>query len=261
MKIALISLNQFWEDKEKNLDLCLEFINKASKEKVDLIIFPEMTLTGFSTNIKAIAEDKKDSKTIKLFSEIAKNRNLAIIFGVVIKEENKASNNCYFIDNFGKIQADYKKIHPFSFAGENVFYVAGDELKSVLYKDHQIGFSICYDLRFPEIYTALSKNNDIIVNIANWPKRRVEHWDTLLRARAIENQVFVIGVNRIGVDGNNLEYQKSSKIYNSNGEELASLIRDGDMEIFDIDKNYTAEFRKKFNTIDDRKTEFYKNIL
>ena len=164
MKIALISLNQYWEDKKKNLELCLEFAQKASKEKVDLIIFPEMTLTGFSTNIKAIAEDEKDSKTIKSFSEIAKHHNLAIIFGVVIKEANKASNRCYFIDNSGNIQADYKKIHPFSFAGENVFYIEGNELKSVFYKGHQIGFSICYDLRFPEIYTALSKNNDIIIN-------------------------------------------------------------------------------------------------
>ena len=110
MKIALISLNQAWEDKEKNLNSCLEFINKASEQEVDLIIFPEMTLTGFSTNIKNIAEDELESEAIKSFSTMAKSHSVAIIFGVVIKEEgNKASNRAYFLDNLGLIQASYKK--------------------------------------------------------------------------------------------------------------------------------------------------------
>lgn len=259
MKIALVSLNQYWENKEKNFNLCLDYIQKVSERKVDLIIFPEMTLTGFSNNINHITEEE-DSWTVKSFSKTAKENNIAIIFGATIKEQNKASNRAYFVDNCGNIKAIYKKIHPFSFAGEDKFYIGGNELKSVIYKDLSIGLSICYDLRFPELYSALSKNNDLIVNIANWPNKRIDHWYTLLKARAIENQLFIAGINRIGIDGNNLEYQRSSTIYNANGESIKSE-EFGNMEIFNIDKNWTKEFRSKFNTTNDKKIDFYKTIL
>lgn len=260
MKIALISLHQFWEDKEKNLQRCLYYIQKASAQKVDVIIFPEMTLTGFSNN-EAIVENEENSATLKSFCNFAINHKIAIIFGAVVKSSNSNFNSAYFIDDSGKIRANYQKIHPFSIGGENIFCEAGKKLQSISYKDINIGLTICYDLRFPELYTALTKNNDVIVNIANWPIKRLDHWLTLLKSRAIENQIFVIGVNRIGIDGNNLEYQESSVIYNANGEAIEPCLLQEEMKVFTLDKNWTKEFKSKFNTTNDRKIALYKEIL
>jgi len=260
MKIALVSLNQVWEDKKANLDLCEKYIQKASDENVNLIVFPEMTLTGFSNNISWTAEDYKNSTTIEKFSLLAKQFNIGIVFGIVIKDENKALNKTIFLDNHGNILGDYTKIHPFSFAGENKFFNSGNRLSRVNYKDINFGLTICYDLRFPELYSALGKQADVIINIANWPAKRADHWKTLLKARAIENQIFIVGVNRTGVDGNGLEYIESSSVFNANGERL-EFDEYEDMKIYVINPNWTKEFRAKFNTTIDRKVDFYKEIL
>lgn len=157
MKIALVSLNQVWEDKKANLDLCEKYIQKASDENVDLIVFPEMTLTGFSTNIGLTAEDFENSETIQTFSLLAKQFNIGIVFGVVIKNENKALNKSMFVNNNGEVLGDYTKIHPFSLAGEDKFFNAGNKLSIVNFQGVDFGLTICYDLRFPELYTALGK--------------------------------------------------------------------------------------------------------
>ncbi|MBV6493616.1 MAG: Omega-amidase YafV [Turneriella sp.] len=260
MRIALISLDQAWEDKESNLELCKKFIKQASDQCVELVVFPEMTLTGFSNNIDATAEDFETSQTIQEFQSLAKNHDIAINFGIVARDGEKALNKSIFIDNFGNVLADYSKIHPFSFAGEDRFFNAGDKLTVVEFKDFKIGLTICYDLRFPELYSALAPKCDLIVNIANWPQKRVEHWNTLLKARAIENQIFIAGVNRVGIDGNGLEYSESSMVFNANGDNL-SFEKFEDMKIFKIDKDSRIEFKNKFNTTNDRRIDLYKSIL
>jgi len=260
MKIALISLNQVWEDKKANLDLCQKYIQKASNKNVDLIVFPEMTLTGFSNNTRLTAEDFENSETIQSFSLLAKKFNIGIVFGVVIKDKNKALNKSIFADSNGEVLGNYSKTHLFSYAGEDKFFNPGNKLLAVNFKGVNFGLTICYDLRFPELYNGLARQCDVVVNIANWPKKRVEHWNTLLKARAIENQLFVAGINRIGIDNNNLEYEESSNIYNANGDtEKFDIFQD--MKIYTIDKEFTKEFKNKFNTTDDRKVEFYKGIL
>ncbi len=260
MIIATVSLNQIWEDKKANLLLCEEYIKEASSKKVDLIIFPEMTLTGFSTNISLSAEDENSSETVNKFQELSNLYHIAILFGVVIKDNKKALNESIFIDNEGSILGKYAKIHPFSFSGEDKYFNAGKKIKIINFNDFKIGLTICYDLRFPELYSALSKKSDLIINIANWPKKRVEHWNTLLKARAIENQLFIAGINRVGIDKNNLEYQESTNIYNADGEIVKYEVFK-DMKIYKIDKEFTEEFKNKFNTIDDRKIEFYKGVI
>jgi len=260
MKIALVSLNQIWENKKSNLDLCEKYIQEASEQNVDLIIFPEMTLTGFSNNIDLTSEEFGSSETIESFSSLAKKNQIAIIFGLVTKNGDKAFNKSIFIDKSGEILGDYSKIHPFSFAGEDKYFNAGNKLSVVHFGEMTIGLTICYDLRFPELYSGLAKVCELIVNIANWPAKRVDHWNTLLKAKAIENQIFIVGVNRTGIDGNGLEYIESSNIFNANGEELL-FKKYEDMKIYEIDKNWTKDFKSKFNTTNDRKTEFYKEIL
>lgn len=260
MKIALVSLNQVWEDKKANLDLCEKYIQKASDKSVDLIVFPEMTLTGFSNNISLTSEDFENSETIESFSLLSKQFNIGIVFGVVIQNEHKALNKSIFVDIEGEVLGDYTKIHPFSFAGENKFFNAGNKLSVNSFKGIKFGLTICYDLRFPEFYSVLGKQVDVVINIANWPSKRVEHWNTLLKARAIENQIFVVGVNRTGKDGNGLEYIESSKTFNANGEEV-EFEEFEDMKIYEIDTNWTKEFKTKFNTTNDRRINFYKEIL
>lgn len=260
MKLALVSLDQIWEDKDANLALCKEYITQASNEGVTLIIFPEMTLTGFSTNTMLTAEERNSSKTVEEFTRLALDYNIAIIFGVVIKEREKAVNNSIFINHDGSILAEYSKIHPFTFSGEDKYFFGGNSLAIANFLDMKIGLSICYDLRFPELYSSLASKCDLIVNIANWPSKRVEHWNTLLKARAIENQIFIAGINRVGRDANGLEYIQSSNVLNANGEKIECIEKEN-MKIYEIDKEWTKRFRDGFNTINDRKTEFYKRIL
>jgi predicted amidohydrolase len=256
MKLALVSLDQAWEDKDTNLSLCKEYIKKVSSKKVDLIIFPEMTLTGFSTNIALTAEVGYSSETIKEFSKLAHTYNIAIIFGVVIRDGDKALNNSVFMNSDGEILTRYSKIHPFTFSGENKYFNAGSSLEIVNFMDMKIGLTICYDLRFPELYSSLGNTSDLIVNIANWPSKRVDHWNILLKARAIENQIFIAGVNRVGIDGNGLGYTESSNVLNANGEKVEYIEMDG-MKVYNIEKDWTKKFKEKFNTTDDRRIEFY----
>lgn len=261
MKIALVSLDQAWEDKQKNLHFCEVYIAKAAEKKVDLIIFPEMTLTGFSNNISKIAESREDSTTLQKFQSLAKQYHISIIFGLVIKVGEKAQNRSLFIDDTGEVKGEYAKIHPFSFAGEDQFYTAGDRLVTVNLQTVRIGLTICYDLRFPELYSALAKDCDLIVNIANWPAKRIDHWNTLLKARAIENQVYIAGVNRTGEDGNSLGYVESSGVYNANGETLSPDHEYQKMKIMTVNKAWSEEFKKTFITVKDRRLELYKQII
>nr|WP_321268058.1 nitrilase-related carbon-nitrogen hydrolase [uncultured Sulfurimonas sp.] len=252
MIIATVSLEQIWEDKKDNLSNCQKFVEEASKKNAELIIFPEMTLTAFTMNIKVVSEIEPDSFTIKSFQKLAIENKIAIVFGVIIKEEDKASNRLYFLSKEGKILGNYKKIHPFTFANEDKYFNAGQNPQIVEYNGVKFGLSICYDLRFSSLYQYYTlKETDCILNIANWPVKRIDHWNTLLKARAIENQQFIIGVNRTGKDANNLEYIESSNIYNANGEKLSCKNQNNEIKVFNIDLSYTKEFKKIFNTVQD----------
>jgi len=260
MTIATVSLEQLWEEKEENLLLCQSYIEEAASKAVDLIIFPEMTLTGFSTHIDFTAEEERHSKTIQSFQELAQTFKIAILFGVVVKDNLKALNKSIFLDSDGSILADYAKIHPFSFSGEDNYFNPGQRISTFQFQGLNIGLSICYDLRFPELYSALAKKSDIIINIANWPQKRVQHWKTLLQARAIENQTYIIGVNRTGVDGNALKYEESSNIFNANGDTV-TFEQSGNMKIHNIDKAWTQKFKSNFSTVQDRQESLYREII
>ena len=261
MRVALVSLDQVWENKDQNLLACRLFLQQAKEQNAELVIFPEMTLTAFSMNISSTAEDSQHSKTVESFQSLAQEFQIAIVFGVVYQDADKATNNAIMIDRAGAIKASYSKIHPFTFAGEDKVFNGGDEICFAQFEQMTIGLTICYDLRFPEIYGALGKHCDLIINIANWPGRRVDHWNALLKARAIENQIFIVGVNRTGVDGKGLEYKKSSQVINPNGELLTPVISEDQIDIFDIDPSFIGQFRETFSTTQDRKTSLYKSIL
>lgn len=261
MKVALISLNQKWEDKVCNLQRCAELIARAAEFGADMVIFPEMTLTGFTMNTQLSAEDADESPSVAAFSTLAKNHHVWLVVGVVISDAGKAANTLVAFSSEGEELARYVKIHPFSFAGENNHFQPGSQLTKMQMPEFKLGFSICYDLRFPELYSALAKDCDVLVNIANWPKRRVIHWKALLQARAIENQAFVIGVNRIGVDGKGLEYERSSVVIDANGEFLKPVLTEAELDIYEIKRQDLLDFRHGFSTRQDRLPDLYRSII
>lgn len=261
MRIALASMNQEWEDKKANFDKCRLLCSIAKSEGADIVVFPEMTLTGFSMNVKATAERRECSETISLFKTLAQELSIALIAGVTFWEVDKASNNAFFVDGEGEIKELYTKIHPFSFAGEDKVFNGGDKLCVVDFGSLSLGITICYDLRFPELFGALGRKCNLIINIANWPEKRISHWHALLKARAIENQVFMAGVNRIGVDGCGSVYVKSSEVIDADGVNLVPIFSCGELDIFDVCKKSLTEFRLHFSTTQDRRSELYKHFL
>lgn len=261
MKIILISLNQAWEDQKSNREKVLNCLESVKEQQADWIIFPEMTLTGFTMNARKYAEAPECSSTIRFFAECAQKYHVYIAFGVILKGKYKSTNNLIVVSPEGKTEANYAKIHPFSFAHENDFYEAGRKIVTVSIKGITVGLSICYDLRFPELFQALSKKAQVIVNIANWPEKRVEHWYALLKARAIENQAYFIGVNRTGKDGNGLEYRHSSEIVDMNGKLIESVKLKEECDLYEIDPRQVEQYRKDFPVKQDRRTDFYKSVL
>ncbi len=260
MRISLISLDQAWEDKTENKRQCEHIVKLSSEKKVDLVVFPEMTLTGFSMNTAKIAEKLKGSETIDFFQQLALKNNIAIVFGVVVEERDRASNRLLLISPNGDIKVNYTKIHPFSYSSEDKYYTKGQNLGQTIFKGINLGFSICYDLRFPELYQGLSEFSEVIITIANWPKKRIEHWEALLKARAIENQSIMVGVNRIGTDGNGIEYVKSSMVFSEAGYMIEPEFTLENADIYNIDTNSVSLSRSEFPMKNDRRKSLYKTF-
>jgi len=260
VKIALISLKQAWLDKTKNLEKCRKLLIKASEQGAKLALFPEMTLTGYSLEIATTAEEPENSWTIKEFQKLAKQFGIAIVFGLAVKNGQKAKNRAICIDANGEILATYDKIHPFSFAKEERLFDGGKALANTTIDGVRLSFNICYDLRFAELFTSQAAHTDIFVNIANWPEVRVEHFTTLLKARAIETQSFVIGVNRIGSEPNGTKYLKSSVCYDPYGKKVAKTYGSKELDVVNIDVEEVNKYRAKFSAVKDRRAELYKNL-
>jgi predicted amidohydrolase len=253
MRIALVSLDQKWEDKKENRTRVLAAVQYAVENKVELAVFPEMTLTGFSMQTQVIGEISAQSETLQWFQQVAAQFQIAMIFGyVVLPETDKALNRCVFLSPHGDVLCNYDKIHPFSHSGEDIYYQQGRTLGVSLWHDVSWGLTICYDLRFPQLYQLLSERCSVVINIANWPEHRIMHWYTLLRARAIENQVFMIGVNRVGSDPTGLHYTQSSCVYSPFGEEIIPQQSDACCHICDIDLTEVQRIRSTYPFLQDR---------
>jgi omega-amidase len=261
MNIALCSLDQFWEDKQKNRSKCLSAITRAKAGKADVIIFPEMTMTGFSMNTGLIAEGFKKSDTLNWFREQARIFEIYIVFGIVITGKRKPLNSCIVINRTGSIVGLYAKVHTFSYADEDQHYDRGAKIAACKIMTEKIGLTICYDLRYPEVYTSLAKSCSAILNIANWPAERIDHWTTLLRARAIENQLYIFGVNRRGIDGKGIKYIKSSIAVSPRGEIIPPDSKGNDLDLYSIDFNAVKSYRKVFPALKDRRPSIYKKYL
>lgn len=251
MKIAMMQFSPIWESKEVNMNYIEEKTNSLDTN-TDLLIFPEMTLTGFTMNSKEHSEEI-DGKSIKFFIELSRKLKTDIIAGIIENDDSSYYNSLFHFDKQGLIKAVYRKIHPFSLAEEDKFFTSGNDIVISSFKNHKIGLSICYDLRFPELYRLNVKEGaEVMINIANWPVKRIEHWKSLLKTRAIENQSFMVGVNRIGNDPYQT-YNGCSAVFSPMGNEI--IISENEEKTIYSDLNFkeVKEVREKLGFINDIK--------
>lgn len=256
MKVALTQMDIVWEEKKANKVTCERLVREAAGVGAELIVFPELTLTGFSMNTERLGE-RVPGETESFFQAISKKYGIAIVFGYIEKTSKKARNIMEMVYG-GSTLFKYAKIHPFSFGEESLYYEGGDDLAMAEFQGMKIGGLICYDLRFPEVFQALSRSCQVICVIASWPEARAEHWKTLLKARAIENQCFILGVNRVG-EGGGLSYTHSSYVFDPYGKMIAG----GTSELLygDVDFQQAEMYRKEFQVKMDRREELYKKLL
>lgn len=248
MKTALIQTPLFWENPIKNRVYLNEQINSIS-QYVDLIVLPEMFTSGFTMNPKNVAETMQ-GETISWLKELAKSKNCAITGSLVIEENEHYFNRLVFVFPSGEIQI-YDKRHLFTLAGEDKVYTSGKEKLIVDYKGFKICPLICYDLRFP-VFSRNVEDYDVLIYVANWPKPRVNAWDILLKARAVENMSYVIGVNRVGLDDNNLEYVGHSQAIDFLGNFIQEPQETKEIFIVELDKEKLLETRSKLAFLNDK---------
>ena len=248
MNVALIQTDIIWENPSENRKNLEEKI-KALNESIDLIVFPEMFTSGFTMHPNLVAKTM-NGVTVLWLKNIAKTKNCAITGSLVIVENGNLYNRMVFVFPNGEIQ-HYDKKHLFTLAGEDKIYTSGKEKVIVNYKDFKICLQVCYDLRFP-VFSRNTENYDLLIYVANWPKVRTNAWDILLKARAVENVSYVIGVNRIGTDNNNFEYIGHSQIIDELGNFILKPTENEGVFIADFDKNKMLETRNKLNFLDDR---------
>lgn len=248
MKIALFSTSLVWENPAKNRTNFEQKINSIN-EVIDLIVLPEMFTSGFTMNPKRVAETIQ-GETVSWLKQVAKAKNCAITGSLVISENENYYNRLLFVFPDGKIEF-YDKRHLFTLAGEDKVYTSGKEKLIVAYKGFKICPLICYDLRFP-VFARNVENYDLLLYVANWPKPRVNAWDILLKARAVENMSYVIGVNRIGNDNNNLEYVGHSQAIDFFGNYLVEPQENEGVFIVEIDKEKQDETRSKLAFLNDK---------
>lgn len=249
LKIAAIQTTQFWGDIEKNL---AHFQNKidAIEEGVDIVLLPEMFSTSFSMNTD-LAESES-GKAVSWLLKVSQEKSITVMATVMIKENNQFFNR-FFVVQSGSIIARYNKRHLFRHAGETDKYTAGDERVIIAYKGWKILLQTCYDLRFP-VFTRNKFEEDgflydAIIYLANWPERRSYAWSNLLQARAIENQVFAVGVNRLGVDGNDITYNGQSASYDPWGNLIWNGKDEDKVTIIKWDFQELIKLRTTFNTL------------
>jgi omega-amidase len=250
MKIALVQYAPVWEDKTRNKEIINSLLEKT--ENISCYIFPELTLTGFTMHSKKFAESQ-EGDSYEYFAGIATSKNADVLAGMIEDYKGNSYNSLLHISAEGRIKAVYRKIHPFTYSTENQHFSAGDSTAITNIKGIKTGLSICYDLRFPELYRLYAKERvELLINIANWPIYRIEHFKALLKARAIENQSYMVGVNRTG-DDPKFKYNGNSFVFDPMGKEIAGGKEDVSILLADISPEYVHEVREKLPFLDDIK--------
>ncbi|WP_458628525.1 amidohydrolase [Winogradskyella sp. PC D3.3] len=249
LNVAIIQTDLVWENPEENRRVLNHKIN-AILTKVDLIVLPEMFTSGFTMNPDKVAETM-DGDTLTWLKEKANEKQAVIMGSLVISEHDNFYNRMVCVEPSGRITT-YDKRHTFTLAGEHKVYTAGTEKVIFNYRGWKICPLVCYDLRFP-VWARNVEDYDVLIYVANWPKVRIKAWDALLEARAIENMTYCVGVNRVGLDGNNHEYSGHSAAYDVLGNRMDDLSENEDATaIVVLEKDTITKYREKLNFLNDR---------
>lgn len=273
MRVALCQTEIAYEKKEVNFIKAGRMIESAVAQGAELVLLPEMSFTGYSMNTGVTKEKAEDSPTIHLMQGYAQNYRTAIGFGWVSAPENeeeadanammgtaaldaaKCQNHYTVIGADGTILADYVKIHPFSPKGEDIAFRGGTKIERFELGGITFGLSVCYDLRFPELYSELTRKAEVVIVAANWPKARAEHWKILMKARALETQSYFLGVNCVGTQGTD-EYEGDSMVVNPDGHVMIEKANEEIILIADIPAT-VLEQRLTFPVRSDRRDDLY----
>lgn len=258
LTITTIQTNLHWEDKTANLQMLEEKVNSI-KEKTEVVVLPEMFSTGFSMKPELLAETM-EGETVQWMKRIAAEKKViltgSVIIGQTVTVRPEYYNRLIWMLPNGQY-GYYDKRHLFAFAGEDEHYTAGTKRLIASVKGWKINLLVCYDLRFPvwSRQVPLSAGGegqgvrfeyDVLIYVANWPEKRIHAWKTLLQARAIENQCYVVGVNRVGDDGNNIHYSGDSMVIDPMGEVLHHKKDEEDIFNVTLDKDHLNAVRKTF---------------
>lgn len=246
MKITILQRDIVWADPTQNVQRADEAID--GNPGSDLYVLPEMFSTGFCTQPEGIAEPA-ENRTVSWMKAKASQTGAAVAGSIAVHEDGRYYNRFHFVTPDGNVTT-YDKKHLFTFGGEHNRFTAGSERVIVAYKGFRILLEICYDLRFP-VWSRNRGDYDMIIYVASWPTPRVEAWKALLTARAIENQCYVAGVNRVGEDpGNN--YCGGSRVIDPYGKIMAECEDGREMEVTaEVDMEVLEAFRAKFPVLDD----------
>ena len=242
LTIAGLNLDISWKNKDQNFSKIEQDFQNV---EADILLLPEMFSTGFCMDAEEIAD--RNEETLSWMQHFAQQHNIAVAGSASIKENGRFYNRFYFVKPDRSFDY-YDKRHLFSYSGEDKIYYPGNARKVIKYKGFNILLQVCYDLRFP-VFQRNGGDYDLMLNVANWPKTRVDAWRTLLKARSIENQSYVFGLNRIGTDGNSLEYEESSLVYFPDGEEISE--KKGNFVIANFNLDHLKSYREKFPFLKD----------
>jgi predicted amidohydrolase len=252
LTISIIQANLQWENKSANLAMFEQKI-MAIKERTEIVILPEMFSTGFSMRPEVLAENMQ-GETIAWMKRVSAEKRIILTGSVIIEEAGKYYNRLIWMLPDGQYGI-YDKRHRFAYAGEDDHYTAGSKRLIASVKGWKINLLVCYDLRFPVWARQQSQPQgpeyDVLIYVANWPERRNHAWKTLLQARAIENQSYVIGVNRVGEDGNGIYHSGDSMVADAMGEVLYQKKDDEDVYTITLQKEPLESIRQKLPFLKD----------
>jgi predicted amidohydrolase len=258
MQVIGLQIDSVWENKAATHEKVLKLLDKAKPQPGALVVLSEMFATGFSMNVAEIHDDA--GETQNFLSRTAAERKIHLMGGVVTTDKSgmevRGRNEAVVYSPEGKEIARYCKLQPFSLGGESEHYVAGDQICLFQCRDFTVAPFICYDLRFPEVFRpAAAKGANLIVVIASWPSVRDDHWVTLLKARAIENLAYVVGVNRCGNDPK-LYHSGRSMIYDPHGRAMADAGSEEGWIEAQLELQTLLDWRRKFPALNDMRRDF-----
>lgn len=261
LRVTLVQADQGWEDKQANLNHFSQLL--ATTSETDLILLPEMFHTAFTMNGEQLAESMDDSSALNWMKLLAFEKQAAVYTSFIARENGRLFNRGIFMLPSGEYTI-YDKRKTFGLAGEDKIFTAGSQECIVNYLGWKINLQICYDLRFPEncrngLLEDGTARYDLLLYVANWPERRSSHWKTLLQARAIENQCYVIGVNRVGEDANGLTYSGDSMVVNAAGEKTLVLTETEAVADNILNFEELQEFRKRLPFLSDSDYRLFNN--